>query len=73
MEEVALAEADVINLKQKTSGLQLHLNQQCQDKHDSSCESCSPPRWEDMQHLLPSSLNAAVPLFLNLKSGHYSN
>ncbi|KAF3773122.1 Rho GTPase-activating protein 7 [Nymphaea thermarum] len=40
LEEIALAEADVVNLKQKAADLHLQLNQQHRHVHSSFCKSC---------------------------------
>ncbi|XP_049935074.1 rho GTPase-activating protein 7-like isoform X3 [Nymphaea colorata] len=40
LEEIALAEADVVNLKQKAADLHLQLNQQHRHIHSSFCKSC---------------------------------
>ncbi|CAN6480251.1 unnamed protein product [Victoria cruziana] len=41
LEEIALAEADVVTLKQKAADLHLQLSQQYQHVHSSFCKSCS--------------------------------
>ena len=41
LEEVAFAEADIINLKQKVADLHGQLNNQLQKGNVSLCESCS--------------------------------
>lgn len=40
LEEIALAEADVVTLKQKAADLHLQLSQQYQHVHSSFCKSC---------------------------------
>ncbi|WVZ56308.1 hypothetical protein U9M48_006856 [Paspalum notatum var. saurae] len=60
LEEVAAAEADIMNLKQKVSDLRGQLNNQVQLSSASLCESCNNKRFLDADKLAEGEQNAAL-------------
>ncbi|RLN39299.1 rho GTPase-activating protein REN1-like [Panicum miliaceum] len=59
LEEVAAAEADIMNLKQKVSDLRGQLNNQAQLSSTSLCESCNK-RLQNADKLVEGEQNAAL-------------
>lgn len=53
LEQIALVEAYVINLKQKVADLHSQLNQQRGHNYGSLCESCSGVRLNSNKQLTP--------------------
>ncbi|PAN50548.1 hypothetical protein PAHAL_9G526800 [Panicum hallii] len=60
LEEVAAAEADIMNLKQKVSDLRGQLNNQAQLSSTSLCESCNNKRLLNADKLVEVEQNAAL-------------
>ncbi|KAL6645888.1 hypothetical protein ACP70R_017496 [Stipagrostis hirtigluma subsp. patula] len=59
LEEVATAEADIMNLKQKVSDLRVQLNNQVELSSTSLCESCNK-RLQNTDKLVEDEQNAAL-------------
>ncbi|KAK8446310.1 hypothetical protein SEVIR_9G467800v4 [Setaria viridis] len=60
LEEVAAAEADIMNLKQKVSDLRGQLNNQAQLSSTSLCESCNNKRLLNTDKIVDGEQNAAL-------------
>ncbi|CAL4930185.1 unnamed protein product [Urochloa decumbens] len=60
LEEVAAAEADIMNLKQKVSDLRGQLNNQAQLSSTSLCESCNNKRLLNADKIVEGEQNAAL-------------